>query len=1005
MSQGKYDIQVASGDVSIGFMLDRAVPDNSVDFAEPEPDSASGSVVNASTAGAYSWRDQRNIPGVSISDFRGGQGQKVLDRGDSAANAFNTGRHLNCEVEGEVSLAQSFIGVQVPGITNVICEAGGKIWAAFDPDDTVGEELDPKSVRYLFRKETTLSAALDDSSGTVSLTSATDVAIGDYLYLPLAREVLLVTGIGPVAVDRAACLFDNQDAMSIPRAHEAGDIVCVYGWRAVSFTPVGATPNEYIPTQHVQSFAYDGEYLYAAFSDTHSGGYNSTIWRYEVRGTNPTMTLYINDVAGVQQLCYGLGWLYYAADDVAGYVRKDVAGTGVELAQLSLNAVIGEEWNGTNQVYDPVSRELMTPSITSVGLEMNGTWCYWLTQSGRDSWLYRIQAPLGFMLVHQFSKGFVATCLMSAFGNVYVGGYKTKLNGRGLGEDSHEGMVYLIKDDNVERVVTLDELEDGLDNRIKGLTAVGDVIAISTNTSVYHYSVRSAGWWHVGTLPPRDYDTNITTVELTDWTWDTVFEMTSLPQNTPATWDKTAQSSKAPTWQILSDADSSPYLNVNGNNCLFARWKYVPTLTGDDVLMAIKLPRTSGGCLRRRAVEVYLSNGTNGARFRVRGVQKNDIWKFGMQIGRWHPNRADPVWSFEEVGWYDSREPYTIWFQLSARGSFIWATAEDSSVRLEGPPSVPASKLKKDTTHSAWFSGGIPLGNAIVYNSKTKKWIADTSANITKSENFRFAASSVSITAGDLSPRRYVVNPPEATGAAAELDGELFIPLGDDGSYDGQLCFSRVGEVYTGDNALLITSDSYQNMGTALKFYRRFEVNLPQLLDGQSLIGQAYINDQPQQAGDAEPDVLEVVGDGIEGSQSRGSTLLQKVINQGGTKSRVKLRLFDTHHLRDDGDKLKVNSIGTRFMPASSPMKLQYVFDCIDYVECRDDTRWDVTADEAVDFIKRLKKAGSMCTVTTDDGVWSCLVDAYKFVASTKDEEAISVKQGSLQVVFQVIDE
>ena len=151
--------------------------------------------------------------------------------------------------------------------------------------------------------------------------------------------------------------------------------------------------------------------------------------------------------------------------------------------------------------------------------------------------------------------------------------------------------------------------------------------------------------------------------------------------------------------------------------------------------------------------------------------------------------------------------------------------------------------------------------------------------------------------------------------------------------------------------------------------------------------------------------MLEVVGVGTAGLESRGTSLLQKVINRGGIKARVRVDIEDTDHLRPKEDRLKINSIAVRFKPASSPLSRVFTFSCIDSVECRDGSLWDVDAAEAVDFVKRMKKSGSVIYFVTDEGRASAFVDAYQFTRSAKDENASSVKQGQLQVQLKVIDE
>jgi hypothetical protein len=119
---GAYDIEITGGDEWYGFMLDRSAENADVDVAEEDPTPSINISYGSGAKGDYNWRDQRSMPGVAIADFRGGQGQLLLDREDSAANAFRDGRFLDCTTEGEVKLAPGLLSALWPDIDPVIIE-------------------------------------------------------------------------------------------------------------------------------------------------------------------------------------------------------------------------------------------------------------------------------------------------------------------------------------------------------------------------------------------------------------------------------------------------------------------------------------------------------------------------------------------------------------------------------------------------------------------------------------------------------------------------------------------------------------------------------------------------------------------------------------------------------------------------------------------------------------------------------------------------------------------
>jgi len=1010
--QGKYDVVLSAnnGETSIGYMLDRSSPESDVDAADSEPLQSSSSE-SSSPAGVYGWKDQRTMPGVAIGDFRGGQGQKVLDRADASPTAFRDGRHIACQVEGEVSLAPSFISVVCTGLEDRIYEAGGRIFAAFHPTAEGAEQAQPASVKELIRYTLILASAVAADATAIVVVDddseypyvAADVDAGDWLYDFEQREILRVSA-GPtdenIAVTRNGGVFDNIEGVDWTTVHDAGNYLACYGWRAIEFDPVDTHPNEHFPYQHVQSMTYDGEYLYAAFSDGSGSGYASTVWR-KGPGAADKFELFIQNIPSIQQICYGFGSLYYATTSVAGYIGFDTDGTTIKTYQLSLKKVIDQTWTDTTHFVD-VKINNLTPALTSCGLVMQGPWCYWLISAGRRSWLYRVQSPVGFELVHEFAKGFKATCCESSFGNVYVGGYYTRKDGVSAGVDSYEGVVYLMREGVAERILTIDLEETGIDNRIKGISVVGELLQITSNTNVYHYSVKSAGWWHSGDLPPKDFATSI--APPASEAWDYTFDMDALPTSDAQNWSVLSQSTTPPTTSIGTDLTSVDYLNVKGLNGRFIRYQYLGDLSGDDILAQLTLPKlslTQFLTLQRRALEVSVGNGTHEARFRLTGLVDASGWMFKVGMGRW--SKSHSRWRFEEILRWPALD-YTFNFQVSAAGSSLWFSEPVENV-ISRVPSMPASLLKTSTDRHLWFSCGIKIGDAVLYDSDTKKWIDDEDANITRTSDFRTAIRQLRINLVNESPGQFLQNTPDGTGPVAELDGEVFIPLlGSDGD-PSMLAFTRTGERYAGDGAYIETSDSYQNMGTANKFYRRFELAYPTLYTGQSIIGKAIIDDQPQTTSDGSPSDLPIVGEGADGQSGRASKMSYKVINENGIKSRVLVTLKDSDHLRDKRDALRINSIAVRFMPSSSPLKRMFIFNCIDNVECRDGSIWDVDAGDAVDFVKQLKKSGMVVTVGTDEGNISAIVDAYRFTRSTKDENMVSTKQGQLQVSLRVVDE
>ena len=106
----KYDIVLWRIEQYIGFMFDQSVDGFDQETSDVASEYAALSDPNAgNAAGVYGWRDQTTIPGVAMSDFRGGAGQRLLDSQNASASAFYDSAFVDCRVEGEVSIAPSMM--------------------------------------------------------------------------------------------------------------------------------------------------------------------------------------------------------------------------------------------------------------------------------------------------------------------------------------------------------------------------------------------------------------------------------------------------------------------------------------------------------------------------------------------------------------------------------------------------------------------------------------------------------------------------------------------------------------------------------------------------------------------------------------------------------------------------------------------------------------------------------------------------------------------------------
>ena len=1007
----KYDLELRAEDEFFGYMLDRSA--DAPDVAVAEADQAASIALSSQrAAGDYNWKDQRTMPGVAISDFRAGQGQRVLDRKDSASNAFRDGRFLNCEKEGEVSLAPGLITVINDDLEACVIEAGGVIWGAFIPEIAAPpDETNPNTVRWLKRYTVTLTNELTETHYAAFDETVTDLMqVGDILYDPENREAMQVvdmTDDPSIEVAFNAGWFDNT--ASETQVHPAGQVLQCYGWRTVEFDFESIPqPDNHPPREHCRSFAFDGSYLYAAFADT-SG--NGSIWRvpvaFDIDGNLPEASKLerILELGGVVDLAYGLGRLYYAqqgdSETLAGYIGYNALGTSLEATQLTFDAVVGESWDTDH--FEPDERKLMAPLVYSKGLVMNGTWCYWLTQSGRNSWLYRMQAPQGFELVKPFPKGFIATCLESAFDNVFTGGYYYHADG------TVEGVVYIVQGDTAERVVTLDDFT--MDNTIKGLTAVGRLIWIVTNTQVFCYNVKTAGWWHVMDLPPANPSTSIAIVDEDLWLEFDLPVGTDLEPQTahPNEWDRIAQSTNAPEKTAWGTGTLWHDLNTR-----YSEYEYASDIPDDDAAARFFFPAMNAptgavpddgyaGVVKRRALEVRLQNGSREARFRVYGRRSGKYWLSECCLGSYNPKTKR--WNFETkklLAWPNFFVPYYYEFYINAAGAgVLFGYKPDGYTEFIGPLNYmnPQSnaRLKPVTGRKIRFWCGIPKCSDTSVKTSSG-WKLETDSDIVTNKNFRIALDEVDLITENVAPYSTAVVS-EGTGQVAELDGEVFIPIAGDETYDSKLAFTRYGETYTGTAAFIETSDSYQGMGTAQKYYRRMELAYPVLEEGQTLTGEAIIDDAI--ISESADIAAEYVG---EENASGSSVLTMKSINKGGIKARVKVGMQDDDHLRG-ATKLRINSIGLRFLPNSSALKHVYTVACIDEIECRDGTLWDLDANDAIEFIRRLKKSGEVFKITDDGGTYEAVVDTYQIAYDQKDEHGIGPRQGTVQFTVKVIDE
>ena len=1121
----KYDIVLWKDDQYVGFMFDMTQDGFDQETSDVASEYAALSDPNAgNAAGVYGWRDQTTIPGVAMSDFRGGGGQRVLDSQNAAANAFFDSAFVDCRIEGEATIAPAMLFLPLADSNERDRVTEG---IAYETASNYVTRIfmsceDPSCVRFLEVGEFTALADRNSTDTGLSYTNAAPwlpedvarvgsfrmVSAGDFLYNTATGEIMKVSGapsLGsgvrtvPVTRSQTAVMGEyDSDGQPLPvtAAIEAGDIIRWFGLRTIAHDyaslatagwDVSLTTTNTAP-KAVTSMVTDSHHLFVSKSDTNIDG---IIWQYDPRNfgssdqygySGPgTMRVWANvansamtSIGGIRALCFAGGLLYFSTNTLAGFIADDATTNKRTAYQLSADAVVGAantDRGGTLQ-----------PEVRTVGLVASDVWVYWVTTGGSRSRVYRLQAPSGFQLVANFPKGFTATCAEAAFGNVYIGGYYRTRNMKNgdvtMADYTYEGAVYILKESTLERLFTLKQTKRRktysnpptnpviLDNRIKGITATSDQLIVTTPTQVYAFNVTTGGYWHMHDLPdsskitargPAGGGTIVTPDVSVNDPNEAPFSHASwvvgppVPQGSRITIDRTSAvltgiresdyTQQGPV-QIQTDqyGNTSKYtgkggtrtslLLTTGTNFSFARfqhnalssvYKYAQGsmrfgryANADELYNYYAAPSTIQG----RAAELIVASYQYEARLAIEGVKRADgYWDAYIHVLRWAGDHWADWTQGDQVAQYGPFEPWLAW-HTGDRGAhlyqYVTLPGYEFGLRV-GPNTVDVYWILNSESWSAAEEGMAPmLGSFPVgaFRPRTDNTpvsrvdysfgcqyptYADANTACPGTGLFKAVVDRVSAAGwqeGSSTP--YSFNVSDGVGAVASFDGALVVPILDYGT-----CVSLPGVQYRGNEpAFIETSDSYQNMATVTKMYRRLETSHSKFVVGeQRLLTELYMDGSP------DPSLISASDATTQNVVNSGDYFTSWNININARKFHSRVYLVDNGYERQEQERLRLNVIAMRFLPASGPNRRTCIFDCTDTVECRDGTRWDMDAKTAIDFLREAKHQCYMLNVETTDDQFVAYVENYTIKSVKQDEDTLSDRLAIVQVTFRVIVE
>jgi len=1122
----KYDIVLWRAEKYIGFMFDQSVDGFDQETSDVASEYAALSDPNAgNAAGVYGWRDQTTIPGVAMSDFRGGAGQRLLDSQNASASAFYDSAFVDCRVEGEVSIAPAMMFIPLADynerdrITEAIAYEVNSQWVTrlFMSCES------PDCVRFLETGEVVAAADYAADATTIGYKATSEEHVeafrlprsGDYLYNTATGEIMKVTSapsgtttisftvdrsqsqvmgevdpttgqpapvVAPIAGPDTA-LVDSVTGASLRTGAWEGDVLRFFGLRNAAFDYTAVADSGVgvsviaanLDPVTVTSMVGDGHSLYVAMSDDSGLG---AIWKYDPRAFGAsdthgnagpgTLRLWGNSndaamapIAGVRALCFAGGFLYYSTNNSAGFIADDVAlSAPVRTAhQLSAETVTSEG----DTVATTGKGYTVQPLVNTVGLVANGVWVFWVTSGGSRSRIYKLQAPSGFQLVATFPKGFTATCAESAFGNVYVGGYyrtRNMKNGDKTAADfTYEGAVYILKDTTLERLFTLNQAKRRktysnpaspviLDNRVKGITATSDQLIVSTPAQVYAFNVTTGGYWHMYDLP----DARSTTgrgptgggVRPTPDVWQVAMDMapfsafdgTGGHTRASANMSLVRESVVAGSFFLNGAAVTNAYYTQNGGgrfsgpsavskNWAFSRWRHNAFAGGNykyanGSMRFAKYSRvqntrdvgTKAVTIQGSAAELIVASNQYEARLAIQGVKRSDgYWDAYIHVLRWNGSWWDDWVAGAQLGVMGPFSPWVVYTDLQRGGIEEATTIPGYEFGLQVGPNTVDVFLKLNAESWPAYDGAVqwlgsypvgwfrpnPDGAARVDYSFGMQYPTHAEGDLSVGGATTFAAlvdtvSAVGWQEGEGIPFSYNVS--DGVGALASFDGSLVVPILDYGT-----CISLPGQQYRGvDPAFVETSDSYQNMATVTKMYRRLETSHSKFVDAQQNLGVELYMD-----GNSDPSLN---SDRFSSSAKNTDYFTSWDMDLNARKYHSRVYLSDGGNLRRNDERLRLNVLAMRFLPASGPTKRICVFDCTDRVEYRDGTRYDVDAQQAIDFIRAAKRNSAIVTVERSlEESFDAFVESYQIKDVKQDEDTISGRQAQMQVTFRVIVE
>jgi len=959
--RGSYDIALTrrSGE-SFAYMADWDLKEPIVVRSQPPELSVGTSAGITEAGGEFSARDASPPYPVTISNWQDGAGQDSYDRKASSPNAFKSSYWMDVSDDGHFELGPMALLFADTTVENIVGIGNGAAYASFHP-----AAADPrKQLRALGRYTCVSGAAAGDflsdtADTTLVVVAATglnaitkgqaaqldqthDIAVGDFLFCPVHRELVKVTNVNVLTIT----VSRGQGGTSAS-AHTASETWYGFKWYPVLFAGVD-------PTEHVSALTSMGGYTYTAFHDRGTDG--GSVWKGAGVSTADSWVSYASTpnvvaltscagyVCGVQE-GYGATKL-----TTAGY--WNTAGTWVAAsvaAATSANPVA----TASNGLLGYTSTAHATAGLCAIN-----NFVYWVTTDGASrSHIYRYQPAIAasFALVASLPPGFVATGAVTEFGNLYICGYTDTQNTDpdNATQGRYKGSLYILAGDSeLSHLVSWGDSTH--DYRAKGITALGPYLHILTNEDVRVWSIEHAGWWHYadiqmgstyGSSGAINWDAN-------GFTYNPATNGDKIPSTagscTGAYTVMATDTSASGTFTQTVDTSGGgvKYLRLTASANAWRRYTVAGIPAADKGTLEFQL-KSGANMHIRRTSEIILAGSSKEVRLRITASATDgttwDTVKFSL--GTYDGANYTDV----STGWMSTiNTAHVCRLTLDGGGANLY-------INRAAALSVPWANLKTvaaPNTSKVSFSVGWPTETVALDGALLSTWML-----------FRF-------TPDGSYPPSYVSTPTTTDMRRISCyEGQTIVPAPGVG-------INYIDPRFQNSTGWLETSDSAFHMGSVNKQFSSIDVTHSAIIDSsQTVTVYAYIDGVLAGAAD---------------NSTRGDTTTTLTLGAMGKRINVRVALTDSRNSTGNrawAYRLRVYDITARFFPHNAKKIYTITVNCRTGVVMRNSHLWGQDPDAAIRHIFAIADNGEICGVSMLWGDFEARLADVEFVQGKSESD------------------